>query len=152
MIRRPPRSTQSRSSAASDVYKRQLLHPPYGAISFSSNSRASCRMAANLYEVVLAAIHDPIGADDDLAYVLPLSVWNHATGVGEARKRPHAVQQPFEPLDRRGLIVLSDVGDRVVDLFVCQRRPCHSHFRYRSRRRFSTTSCGIPTVSYTHLR
>src|SRR5450756_1079357 len=27
MIRRPPRSTQSRSSAASDVYKRQALHP-----------------------------------------------------------------------------------------------------------------------------
>src|SRR5450756_2712517 len=26
MIRRPPRSTQSRSSAASDVYKRQLYH------------------------------------------------------------------------------------------------------------------------------
>ena len=26
MIRRPPRSTQSRSSAASDVYKRQLKH------------------------------------------------------------------------------------------------------------------------------
>ena len=26
MIRRPPRSTQSRSSAASDVYKRQILH------------------------------------------------------------------------------------------------------------------------------
>ena len=25
MIRRPPRSTQSRSSAASDVYKRQIL-------------------------------------------------------------------------------------------------------------------------------
>ena len=27
MIRRPPRSTQSRSSAASDVYKRQMLVP-----------------------------------------------------------------------------------------------------------------------------
>src|SRR5450756_2160423 len=27
MIRRPPRSTQSRSSAASDVYKRQVLAP-----------------------------------------------------------------------------------------------------------------------------
>ena len=26
MIRRPPRSTQSRSSAASDVYKRQLVY------------------------------------------------------------------------------------------------------------------------------
>src|SRR5450756_2027274 len=28
MIRRPPRSTQSRSSAASDVYKRQSSGPP----------------------------------------------------------------------------------------------------------------------------
>ena len=28
MIRRPPRSTQSRSSAASDVYKRQTLFSP----------------------------------------------------------------------------------------------------------------------------
>src|SRR5665213_4534245 len=29
MIRRPPRSTQSRSSAASDVYKRQGYHPDF---------------------------------------------------------------------------------------------------------------------------
>src|SRR5450756_1071662 len=29
MIRRPPRSTQSRSSAASDVYKRQVFATPY---------------------------------------------------------------------------------------------------------------------------
>eukprot|EP01016_Furgasonia_blochmanni_P006630 TRINITY_DN12667_c0_g1_i1.p2 TRINITY_DN12667_c0_g1~~TRINITY_DN12667_c0_g1_i1.p2 ORF type:complete len:129 (-),score=17.14 TRINITY_DN12667_c0_g1_i1:498-884(-) len=29
MIRRPPRSTQSRSSAASDVYKRQILTKSY---------------------------------------------------------------------------------------------------------------------------
>src|SRR5680860_346111 len=28
MIRRPPRSTQSRSSAASDVYKRQAINAP----------------------------------------------------------------------------------------------------------------------------
>src|SRR5680860_555295 len=28
MIRRPPRSTQSRSSAASDVYKRQIFNRP----------------------------------------------------------------------------------------------------------------------------
>ena len=32
MIRRPPRSTQSRSSAASDVYKRQLLVHEVGAV------------------------------------------------------------------------------------------------------------------------
>src|SRR5450756_2724751 len=30
MIRRPPRSTQSRSSAASDVYKRQGVYRPRG--------------------------------------------------------------------------------------------------------------------------
>src|SRR5450756_27615 len=29
MIRRPPRSTQSRSSAASDVYKQRQTRPPY---------------------------------------------------------------------------------------------------------------------------
>ena len=33
MIRRPPRSTQSRSSAASDVYKRQVYHTPLGRFS-----------------------------------------------------------------------------------------------------------------------
>src|SRR5450756_1366069 len=36
MIRRPPRSTQSRSSAASDVYKRQELLPiPYFHVVFT---------------------------------------------------------------------------------------------------------------------
>ena len=30
MIRRPPRSTLDRSSAASDVYKRQIQNPPFG--------------------------------------------------------------------------------------------------------------------------
>src|SRR5450756_2763839 len=32
MIRRPPRSTQSRSSAASDVYKRQVQHARGGDV------------------------------------------------------------------------------------------------------------------------
>src|SRR5450756_1978145 len=32
MIRRPPRSTQSRSSAASDVYKRQMLQRDNGLV------------------------------------------------------------------------------------------------------------------------
>eukprot|EP00657_Telonema_sp_P-1_P001200 TRINITY_DN1266_c0_g1_i6.p1 TRINITY_DN1266_c0_g1~~TRINITY_DN1266_c0_g1_i6.p1 ORF type:complete len:116 (-),score=51.78 TRINITY_DN1266_c0_g1_i6:48-395(-) len=39
MIRRPPRSTQSRSSAASDVYKRQLQGPP-GQGGFGSRDRS----------------------------------------------------------------------------------------------------------------
>src|SRR5450756_742734 len=41
MIRRPPRSTQSRSSAASDVYKRQLPVPPNAAASFSRRANTN---------------------------------------------------------------------------------------------------------------
>src|SRR5680860_960591 len=43
MIRRPPRSTQSRSSAASDVYKRQVIEkarPPAGATRVSAGMLA----------------------------------------------------------------------------------------------------------------
>eukprot|EP01015_Nassula_variabilis_P019332 TRINITY_DN3260_c0_g1_i12.p2 TRINITY_DN3260_c0_g1~~TRINITY_DN3260_c0_g1_i12.p2 ORF type:complete len:107 (-),score=40.58 TRINITY_DN3260_c0_g1_i12:53-373(-) len=48
MIRRPPRSTQSRSSAASDVYKRQTIYNPIkqplstfdGVIALNSFQRA----------------------------------------------------------------------------------------------------------------
>src|SRR5450756_3021089 len=41
MIRRPPRSTQSRSSAASDVYKRQILY-------ILGSSNAASHLATNL--------------------------------------------------------------------------------------------------------
>ena len=40
MIRRPPRSTQSRSSAASDVYKRQIVNGLFVAISMTSGGGA----------------------------------------------------------------------------------------------------------------
>ena len=49
MIRRPPRSTQGVSSAASDVYKRQGLDRIYGGF-----SRAD-RMVLTLVALVLAA-------------------------------------------------------------------------------------------------
>ena len=39
MIRRPPRSTQSRSSAASDVYKRQLYNAPQSTCSQRERGR-----------------------------------------------------------------------------------------------------------------
>src|SRR5450756_1294802 len=45
MIRRPPRSTQSRSSAASDVYKRQLLYG-WAAARLADRSRDRHREAA----------------------------------------------------------------------------------------------------------
>ena len=40
MIRRPPRSTQSRSSAASDVYKRQVVDSVRALEAFTSPARA----------------------------------------------------------------------------------------------------------------
>src|SRR5665809_49068 len=47
MIRRPPRSTQSRSSAASDVYKRQ--EPTYGAwVSTSSHRGVTVTSASKI--------------------------------------------------------------------------------------------------------
>src|SRR5680860_909784 len=53
MIRRPPRSTQSRSSAASDVYKRQgdlfaMVHRPGDArpIVLNASGRAGSRASA----------------------------------------------------------------------------------------------------------
>eukprot|EP00657_Telonema_sp_P-1_P010777 TRINITY_DN5369_c0_g2_i1.p2 TRINITY_DN5369_c0_g2~~TRINITY_DN5369_c0_g2_i1.p2 ORF type:complete len:177 (-),score=52.44 TRINITY_DN5369_c0_g2_i1:669-1199(-) len=51
MIRRPPRSTQSRSSAASDVYKRQ------------ENNRVALKGSSSAEdEVVLSALQDPFFA------------------------------------------------------------------------------------------
>ena len=52
MIRRPPRSTQSRSSAASDVYKRQA----YNAVALGANAQAT-------HEKSVALGSDSITAD-----------------------------------------------------------------------------------------
>ena len=62
MIRRPPRSTQSRSSAASDVYKRQLLLcaaanvAGFGSLAWSSN-RGLASMDLVCAVGVLSLIH-----------------------------------------------------------------------------------------------
>src|SRR5680860_1641439 len=61
MIRRPPRSTQSRSSAASDVYKRQVLRhdglPPHLGDTDTLTDSAYRRMRGrSCHERALAAI------------------------------------------------------------------------------------------------
>ncbi len=43
MIRRPPRSTPLYSSAASDVYKRQVPHPP-DRLGFVTNQKLDVRV------------------------------------------------------------------------------------------------------------
>src|SRR5450756_3256850 len=47
MIRRPPRSTQSRSSAASDVYKRQLEYILYNSVSALLECRNQTLLGVN---------------------------------------------------------------------------------------------------------
>ena len=55
MIRRPPRSTQSRSSAASDVYKRQFL---YSAERVLADNAAAADFLRFYFEHVNDAISD----------------------------------------------------------------------------------------------
>ena len=55
MIRRPPRSTQSSSSAASDVYKRQ----DKTVVKFVPASGAASRMFKNLFEFLSADYDRP---------------------------------------------------------------------------------------------
>src|SRR5450756_3249947 len=63
MIRRPPRSTQSRSSAASDVYKRQLLLFAYRAAGGSEDAT----LLACAPEVIhsYSLMHDDLPCMDD---------------------------------------------------------------------------------------
>src|SRR5680860_1827298 len=65
MIRRPPRSTQSRSSAASDVYKRQPL-PSTSPLILSGKSAAPQAHTLN----VTLRLHDTTS----VKYVLTLSL------------------------------------------------------------------------------
>ena len=55
MIRRPPRSTQSRSSAASDVYKRQIPNP-YAAVLAASGD--SLRKNPDKAKAMVAAVRE----------------------------------------------------------------------------------------------
>src|SRR5450756_2433072 len=58
MIRRPPRSTQSRSSAASDVYKRQFLHGARVFATAGSEEKLARAQALGAYEVIHHHRHD----------------------------------------------------------------------------------------------
>src|SRR5680860_1861349 len=80
MIRRPPRSTQSRSSAASDVYKRQLVNCPTRWFLDREAAGSSGQTFAQGFGLVVHALADRVGkgeladADELIAHVE--SIWD----------------------------------------------------------------------------
>ena len=91
MIRRPPRSTPKPSSAASDVYKRQVLRSlPTGSLE-PGEKRTKLRVTrANLQLVSLSR------ADRDQAQCRGVA------GVGSARGRPAPAPSDGRPAWKRG--------------------------------------------------
>src|SRR5450756_2458057 len=67
MIRRPPRSTQSRSSAASDVYKRQVVRRAH-RLGYPSGRGWPAEKAASVFADRRAVDDD--GLDTPLPYLL----------------------------------------------------------------------------------
>src|SRR5450756_2985744 len=69
MIRRPPRSTQSRSSAASDVYKRQALRLEPGKNSIRE-ALGRAEFALGMYELAAKRFRHVVGdaPDNDYAH------------------------------------------------------------------------------------
>src|SRR5680860_1487538 len=106
MIRRPPRSTQSRSSAASDVYKRQ--------------------------DVISSHLRSEVAAVD----IVIESVWRHMLVDQHGSQFPQAQAHPALDRAQRRLLLLRNfaVGESLEKrelnrpaLIVGQRRHCRSH-------------------------
>src|SRR5680860_904512 len=102
MIRRPPRSTQSRSSAASDVYKRQVLRRLAGPLESDLLSllltRIACQEVALLQGVAELLVESDESSRYAVAHRASLAAHtaaNHAhhdiEPVGRARQ-PHRFQ------------------------------------------------------------
>src|SRR5450756_3212593 len=85
MIRRPPRSTQSRSSAASDVYKRQVLGPR--RVDLHQGGLLGGVVLADLLDHPAIALGARVGHDDavvgrpDLAEALETDLDGHSGGL-----------------------------------------------------------------------
>src|SRR5680860_1886639 len=124
MIRRPPRSTQSRSSAASDVYKRQLPHvgvyrPQRGLLAVDlftldhrgGDQRAVERVAPRVVRTAQVAAYEallvvadarPAMATDvvETADLLVLAAHDQQALPGDLDAQPRAgLGQPLGPTD-----------------------------------------------------
>ena len=100
MIRRPPRSTLDRSSAASDVYKRQEQH---GAV-VAGHDRVL------VLEHVLGGVTDDLGADRDLV----VGVTVHEDEVGAVVVEVlHCLLYTSDAADERSSVDLG--GRRIIN-------------------------------------
>src|SRR5680860_791768 len=75
MIRRPPRSTQSRSSAASDVYKRQ--------VNMSGFDELQVAVERGEREAVVSMVKDALDGGTDPAEILNVGLIAAMQAVGE---------------------------------------------------------------------
>src|SRR5450756_1114777 len=91
MIRRPPRSTQSRSSAASDVYKRQLQEIAGRLSRLTRSGDTLARLGGDEFVMVLVDLLHPKDV------------------IAVARKIVVALHEPFV-LPGQGLHVTASVG------------------------------------------
>ena len=92
MIRRPPRSTQSRSSAASDVYKRQLNNSLISMGAVIITSERTYTPAVNRHETWSA----------DMRALLKYQSWLRS--VGRMETRAHLIADANSSVGRRCLM------------------------------------------------
>src|SRR5450756_1771092 len=103
MIRRPPRSTQSRSSAASDVYKRQVAHER-GCVPRKTASRLWSLRSKFLFALLLAAL-SPLAVYAYLSFTATSAALERHERLAMAN-RSQAVQAALEA---RGQAVVDQV-------------------------------------------
>eukprot|EP00656_Telonema_subtile_P019761 TRINITY_DN2096_c0_g1_i2.p1 TRINITY_DN2096_c0_g1~~TRINITY_DN2096_c0_g1_i2.p1 ORF type:complete len:135 (-),score=23.86 TRINITY_DN2096_c0_g1_i2:577-981(-) len=113
MTRRPPRSTLSSSSAASDVYKRQVSTQSTGF------STAAMAMAASALDVVLASLDastgEPIG--DCLEPATAKMLASHTKITAQIREAEVADQQLSSRLETLRAEILSQQQE--TEVYLC---------------------------------
>eukprot|EP00657_Telonema_sp_P-1_P009372 TRINITY_DN3557_c0_g1_i1.p1 TRINITY_DN3557_c0_g1~~TRINITY_DN3557_c0_g1_i1.p1 ORF type:complete len:169 (+),score=64.00 TRINITY_DN3557_c0_g1_i1:117-623(+) len=143
MIRRPPRSTQSRSSAASDVYKRQIRDRADGnaftyRLRLGYQSKTACRVSVGMNSQVFYGQDEVAISDNFCDTMIPLALEN-STG---------ATLCPAQPSEYRCREILATTGT------VCYwyKDTCNYIEEMQGVAREFAYGSSFIAVSYTHLR
>eukprot|EP00657_Telonema_sp_P-1_P004302 TRINITY_DN19953_c0_g1_i1.p1 TRINITY_DN19953_c0_g1~~TRINITY_DN19953_c0_g1_i1.p1 ORF type:complete len:147 (+),score=46.90 TRINITY_DN19953_c0_g1_i1:81-521(+) len=120
MIRRPPRSTQSRSSAASDVYKRQYPTHVDQKDYLKADSTSYLQLAPKLDACKVRAVSlEDTHRPNDLSLLLPLfkkttvvlgCVTVASSKVESQQEIEDRLKEALKYIDRERLIVAPDCG------------------------------------------